>query len=72
MIKKVNNQWILYAKYQNQGYGSAIIQQMMKGSPLRTIHLSVLKNNPAFKLYIRLGFEIIGEGALEFHMQSSA
>lgn len=52
---------------QGRGLGRALIDQSRKARvPLR---LHVLKQNPARHLYERLGFEHIGEDALEYEMQ---
>lgn len=56
---------------QGRGLGRALIEALIDQSrearvPLR---LHVLKQNPARHLYERLGFEHIGEDALEYEMQ---
>lgn len=52
---------------QGRGLGRALIDQSREARvPLR---LHVLKQNPARHLYERLGFEHIGEDALEYEMQ---
>ncbi len=36
------------------------------------LKLSVLRSNPAIRLYKRLGFSVVGEDALEFYMQRAS
>lgn len=56
-------------KYQNQGFGRRIIQQVMDEASPKIVSLTVLKDNPALKLYLSLGFKIVGEDRYEYHMQ---
>lgn len=55
----------LYAPYRGRGIGSAMMRQMLgelreAGYPRAS--LSVQKENPAVRLYERLGFRIVGNG----------
>ena len=55
-----------YKAYQGQGIGTALMNRMLDA--LRTAgyartSLSVQKGNPAVRLYLRLGFRIVGNGA---------
>ena len=55
----------LYAPYRGRGIGSAMMRQMLDelrraGYPRAS--LSVQKENPAVRLYERLGFRIVGDG----------
>ena len=55
---------------QGNGIGRWILDGIVSdaaaaGVPIR---LSVLKANPAMRLYERLGFKVVGEDADEFHM----
>jgi ribosomal protein S18 acetylase RimI-like enzyme len=44
-----------------------LVQAKQRGVPLG---LSVLKVNPASKLYVRLGFTIIGEDEFRLYMEA--
>ncbi len=58
----------LLPRFQNKGFGKMIISDLLKkGKPVR---LQVLKQNPAVKLYERLGFKIIGETELKYRMST--
>ncbi len=62
----------LLPEFQGRGIGTAIFKQSMaeadaKGVPI--IFQGVLKNNPALRLYRRLGFEVIEEGELRYVMK---
>ena len=48
------------SKYQNQGIGSKIIRDLTNQAKINNqrLWLKVIKNNPAIKLYERLGFTI--------------
>lgn len=50
--------------YRNQGVGTTLMQEMLQSLYLngyKQVSLSVQKENYAFELYIKLGFEIIKE-----------
>ena len=58
----------LYKPYRGNGIGTALIQTMLdelRYRGFRQASLSVQKENPAVRLYERLGFNIIGDGADE-------
>ena len=62
----------LLPPYQRTGMGSKLISSVLAearavGLPLS---LSVLKSNPARRLYERLGFVVVSEGTNVFHMQA--
>ncbi|MGI2126291.1 GNAT family N-acetyltransferase [Shewanella oncorhynchi] len=59
----------IHPVHQQQGFGKAIIQQVLDGAKAKTVLLTVLKNNQALALYLRLGFNIVGEDMYEYHMQ---
>lgn len=59
----------IHPEHQNKGYGQGVIEQIFNDHPSKNISLTVLKDNPALKLYLRLGFKIVGEDAYEYHMQ---
>lgn len=56
-------------KYQGQGIGRATLKKLKQLANGRTIRLSVLKDNPAYYLYLRLGFRVIGQDSYEFLME---
>ena len=58
----------LHEPYRGNGIGTVLMQTMLyelRDRGFRQASLSVQKENPAVRLYERLGFEIIGEGADE-------
>ena len=58
----------LYEQYRGQGMGGAMMRQMLDelcDAGYARASLSVQKENPALRLYERLGFRIIGDGADE-------
>ncbi|MBU1438527.1 MAG: GNAT family N-acetyltransferase [Gammaproteobacteria bacterium] len=59
----------IHPDHQNKGYGRGIIQQILNSAQSKTVSLTVLKDNPALQLYLRLGFKIVGEDMYEYHMQ---
>ena len=58
-------------EYQGKGIGKSILMTLQKQALRddKSINLSVLKSNPAIKLYERLGFTIISQSDNEFTMQ---
>ncbi len=64
--KKVEVQQIqIHPNFQNKGYGRGVMQYVINSAHPKIVELTVLKENPALKLYKRLGFIIVGE----YHMQ---
>ncbi|MFS1438550.1 GNAT family N-acetyltransferase [Shewanella sp. 10N.286.48.A6] len=59
----------IHPDHQNKGYGRSIIQQVLNDAESKSVSLTVLKDNPALQLYLRLGFKIVGEDMYEYHMQ---
>lgn len=57
-------------KYQNMGYGSGIVQQLLNNEKGKTVKLAVLKKSRAVEFYMRLGFQRIGEDDYEYQMQN--
>ena len=58
-------------KYQHRGIGSKILEEQLKENKekgIRTI-LQVFKDNPAKKLYERLGFKVYGETETHYQME---
>ena len=54
-------------KYQNQGIGTTILQDVIEKHADKEIRLQYFKQNPVRKLYERLGFRQCGE--TEYHYQ---
>ena len=54
---------------QGKGLGQAILLHLFQQHPHKLCVLTVLKNNPALRLYQRLGFKEVGDDQYEFHMQ---
>ena len=52
-------------EYQRRGIGTQVLKDIMKLHEKEDLHLQVFKNNPAYKLYRKLGFVLDGE--TEFH-----
>ena len=57
-------------EYQGKGIGQQVIKAVIEKSlrANKEISLSVLKENPAKALYLRMGFEIIGQDNTSFMM----
>ncbi|WP_416306996.1 GNAT family N-acetyltransferase [Neptunicella sp. SCSIO 80796] len=57
--------------HQGQGLGRRVIEFFIQQAKQqqKDLILTVLKDNPAQKLYQRLGFAYVGEDELEFHMK---
>ena len=58
----------LYEQYRGQGIGGAMMRRMLEDlreAGYARASLSVQKENPALRLYKRLGFRIVGDGADE-------
>lgn len=55
----------LFAPYRGRGIGNAMMRQLLdelRGAGYPRASLSVQKENPAVRLYERLGFRIVGNG----------
>ncbi|QDO84818.1 GNAT family N-acetyltransferase [Shewanella psychropiezotolerans] len=61
----------IHPDFQGQGLGKKVMQQVLVKARNKTVELTVLKDNPALKLYQRLGFTITGEDEYEYHMQAT-
>ncbi|BAJ02836.1 GNAT family N-acetyltransferase [Shewanella violacea] len=59
----------IHPDFQGQGLGKKVMQQVLTKAKNKAVELTVLKDNPALKLYQRLGFIITGEDEFEYHMQ---
>lgn len=61
----------IYRLHRNQGFGTQMIDSLIKilrANGIENASLSVDKRNPAVKLYLRLGFEIVSEERSAFTM----
>jgi ribosomal protein S18 acetylase RimI-like enzyme len=58
--------------YQGLGIGTAMVSELIGRAATmgRPVSLQVLKVNPAFRLYERLGFAVIGETTTRFRMRT--
>ncbi|AOT10828.1 GNAT family N-acetyltransferase [Pseudoalteromonas luteoviolacea] len=55
-------------EYQNKGIGTAVLRFILNRYPTIPAHLSVLKENPAQRLYHKLGFQTYSEDEFEDYM----
>jgi ribosomal protein S18 acetylase RimI-like enzyme len=64
-------QFQLCPSVQGRGYGTTLMREIVREAGLvnATIRLSVLRANPARRLYESLGFTVIGGSATEHYMQ---
>lgn len=61
----------LYKEYRGRGIGTALMREMLdilKANGYKRASLAVQKANYALKLYLKAGFEIIGENEEEYIM----
>ncbi len=61
----------LYKEYQGLGIGTAMMKEiltLLKSHGYSRVSLSVQKANYAVKLYLKIGFEIVGENEEEYIM----
>lgn len=69
--EKVNVMQIQIApEFQNKGYGRLIMEHVIELAKPKPVSLWVLKENPAYKLYLDLGFIVVGENKFEYHLQT--
>lgn len=54
--------------HQNQGIGTALLNDILEQNADKEIHLQYFKQNPVGKLYERLGFSLTGETAHHYQM----
>lgn len=76
MVHRTADAWVLVdiallPAHRGKGVGGTLLRRLLdesaeKGLPVR---LQVLKNNPAARLYERLGFTITGEDQMYRHME---
>lgn len=64
----------LSRRVQGQGIGRTLVEEILADAAMVGVNvkLSVLKANPAKKLYERLGFKVVGEDAHEYFMLHAA
>jgi ribosomal protein S18 acetylase RimI-like enzyme len=64
----------LSSRFQGQGIGRLLLEELIADAAAAgaDVKLSVLKANPARRLYERLGFKVIGEDAHEYCMRRAA
>jgi ribosomal protein S18 acetylase RimI-like enzyme len=64
--------FFILPEYQRSGIGSEVLSQLLAAwRPTgKKIVLRVLKNNPARRLYERLGFSVIAEAGVVFRMRA--
>lgn len=62
----------ILTEYQNQGIGTAILQDVIENHADKEIHLQYFKQNPVGSLYERLGFRRCGETAYHYQMKKEA
>ncbi|MBQ4838053.1 GNAT family N-acetyltransferase [Pseudoalteromonas luteoviolacea] len=55
-------------QHQNQGFGTAILRCLLTQHAHTPAYLTVLKGNPAIRLYRHLGFNICFEDEFEYEM----
>lgn len=66
------NEISILKEYQNEGIGRKILEEQLKENhqkEIRTV-LQVFKNNPAKKLYEKLGFKVYGETQTHYQMEN--
>ncbi|WP_244623129.1 GNAT family N-acetyltransferase [Shewanella salipaludis] len=56
---------------QGRGLGTRVIKHLLAAAQGKAVNLTVLKDNPALRLYQSLGFAITGEDRYEYHMQAN-
>jgi len=59
----------IHPNYQGKGFGSKVMHAVIEQAGSKYLTLTVLKANPAIKLYQRLGFIITGEDEFEYWMR---
>ncbi|MFM0207140.1 GNAT family N-acetyltransferase [Paraburkholderia sediminicola] len=58
-------------EHQSRGIGERVLQTVLQATQADAlpVTLKVLKDNPARRLYQRLGFDIVNEDEIQFHMR---
>ena len=64
-------QFFVFPVYQRTGVGTEVLGNLLGAcrSTGKSVALTVLKNNPARRLYERLGFSVVGEVGVKFEMK---
>jgi ribosomal protein S18 acetylase RimI-like enzyme len=65
-------QFYLLPALQRRGIGTDVMQRLLTEWRARSVVLTVLKNNPARRLYERLGFVVVGETDMKFMVRRDA
>ena len=60
---------LILPEFQGRGLGSQIIKDVVEDAIPLSVFLSVLRPNPAKKLYERLGFKVVSEDPERFYMK---
>lgn len=60
----------IHPEYQGKGLGKIVINHIINQANNKPVKLSILKGNPAKKLYESLGFKVINENEQEWFMQT--
>lgn len=58
----------LLNRYRGRGVGTEVLRQLQTRAGGRPLNLQVLISNPARHLYLRLGFEVIGQSETRIEM----
>jgi ribosomal protein S18 acetylase RimI-like enzyme len=69
----VLQQFFIMPGHQGMGIGTEVLRSLLLGwqAAAKPVALEVLKNNPAIRLYQRLGFSIVGESGVKWAMRRS-
>ena len=61
----------LAAPFRSRGIGTRLIRELMRDARAKgkSVSLAVVRNNPAFSLYWRLGFRVVGEDGTRLFMR---
>jgi ribosomal protein S18 acetylase RimI-like enzyme len=64
-------QFFISPEHQRTGIGTEVLSDLVETWALteKPIALTVLKNNPARRLYERFGFSVVGEVGVKFEMK---
>jgi ribosomal protein S18 acetylase RimI-like enzyme len=64
-------QFFVSPEHQRRGIGTAVLHRLLAEWSKRptSVRLTVLKNNPARRLYERCGFEVVAEIGIKFEMR---
>jgi len=68
-VKILTTQIQIHPDFQGRGFGNSVIKQILDNSKSKPVELSVLKSNPARRMYERLGFKVTGKDEYEFYME---